>query len=273
MHSNDFGYTITAVIGLPASSRRSRKLMHGGAFAAIMVSNLWLLACAGSESRLPPITRRPTTEHHAGKVIWLDLVTPDLDSAKRFYGKLFGWSFYTNTLDRGYVTVYLRDHLIGGMVEPSVTDGAQHSSAWLTYLAVRDVDATGKIAVAHGARALSPTKTYVNRGRQAVFADPQGAVFALMASATGDPPDVLLEPDRWIWSTVIAQNVQLDSAFYKATLGYTIDALPADQGLQQAVLESGGYARARPSTKYRMMVRDCIHVGSTSFESKMFRPR
>jgi predicted enzyme related to lactoylglutathione lyase len=193
---------------------------------------------------MPPITRRPTREHHVGKVIWLDLATPDPESAKRFYGKLFGWTFYPNPNDAGYTTVYLRDHLIGGIIKPAVADNAPHQSAWLTYLAVRDVDASAKLALANGATALSTPRTYVNRGRQQVFADPQGAVFALMASATGDPPDVLLEPDRWIWSTVLAHDVQTDSAFYRDTLGYAIDVLPPDQGLQQVVLESGGYARA-----------------------------
>jgi predicted enzyme related to lactoylglutathione lyase len=54
----------------------------------------------------------------------------------------------------------------------------------------------------------------------------------------------LLEPGRWIWSTVLAHDLRADSAFYQATLGYTIDVLPTDQGLKQVVLESGGYARA-----------------------------
>jgi predicted enzyme related to lactoylglutathione lyase len=224
--------------------RRTNRILHCGALATVIASGLLLLSCASPESRLPPVTRRPTREHHVGKVIWLDLATPDPESAKRFYGKLFGWTFYSNPNDAGYTTVYLRDHLIGGIIKPTAADGAQHQSAWLSYLAVRDVDATGKIALANGAKELSAPRTYLNRGRQAVFADPQGAVFALLASSNGDPPDVLLEPGRWIWSTVLAHDVKIDSAFYEATLGYAIDVLPPDQGLQQVVLESGGYARA-----------------------------
>ena len=30
---------------------------------------------------------------HPGKVIWADLVTPDLKQAEDFYAGLFGWSF------------------------------------------------------------------------------------------------------------------------------------------------------------------------------------
>src|ERR1039457_2844314 len=35
---------------------------------------------------LPSLTQPASGEHHVGKVIWADLVTPDLDTAKRFYG-------------------------------------------------------------------------------------------------------------------------------------------------------------------------------------------
>jgi predicted enzyme related to lactoylglutathione lyase len=192
---------------------------------------------------LPPITRTSNTNHYVGKVIWLDLVTPDLGEAERFYSKLFGWTYYPSPGDAGYITAYLRDHPVGGIIKPSKDDSLRHPSAWLTYLAVRNVDATSQIAIAQGAKALSPPRTYVGRGRQAVFADPQGAVFALLASASGDPPDSLVEPGRWIWSTLLARDVHTDATFYEATFGYGVDALPNDQGLQQVVLESGGYAR------------------------------
>ncbi len=109
---------------------------------------------------------------------------------------------------------------------------------------MRDVDAANKLALAHGAKALMVPTTYDGRGRQAVLQDPEGAVFAVMASATGAPPDRLVEPDRWIWSTVLVHDVHTDAGFYQATIGYALDTLPEKQGLPQVVMESGGYARA-----------------------------
>ena len=38
-------------------------------------------SAAGFE--LPPLAQPASAEHHVGKVIWVDLVTPDLDRAKR----------------------------------------------------------------------------------------------------------------------------------------------------------------------------------------------
>jgi hypothetical protein len=42
---------------------------------------------------LPPLNSPPSNEHHVGKVVWADLVTPNLSSAEKFYGGLFGWTF------------------------------------------------------------------------------------------------------------------------------------------------------------------------------------
>jgi predicted enzyme related to lactoylglutathione lyase len=211
---------------------------------ALFITTVISMGCVAPSATLPAITRRPNTQHHVGKVIWVDLTTPDIGAAERFYGGLFGWTFYSDPSDPGYVTAYLRDHLIGGIVKPSSALTSTHRSAWLTYLSVRDVDASSAIAQAHGARVLAMPHSYPNRGRQAVFMDPEGLVFAILASSTGDPPDNLVEPDRWIWSTALTRDVRIASAFYKATIGYRIEDLHDEQGLQQVELESDGYARA-----------------------------
>src|ERR1700680_1761713 len=67
---------------------------------------------------LPPIQAPPTQEHHPGKVIWVDLVTPDLDGAKRFYGGLFGWTFRDVSIgekDKAYALALLDGQPVGGL--------------------------------------------------------------------------------------------------------------------------------------------------------------
>ena len=39
-----------------------------------------------------------TEQPLVGKVVWNDLITDDLDSARRFYGDLFGWTFERATV-------------------------------------------------------------------------------------------------------------------------------------------------------------------------------
>ena len=86
--------------------------------------------------------------------------------------------------------------------------------------------------------------TIPDRGRQAVFADPQGAVFAVLASSSGDPSDVLAAPGEWIWSSLITTDPDTDAAFYQALFNYEVYDLSSDDGAEHVMLASDNYARA-----------------------------
>ena len=45
-----------------------------------------------------------------------------------------------------------------------------------------------------GGRVLAPPQKMPKRGEQAVFADPEGALFGVVKSSSGDPEDFLAEP-------------------------------------------------------------------------------
>jgi uncharacterized protein len=198
---------------------------------------------------LPPLVQPATGEHHPGKVIWADLVTPDLAGAKRFYGGLFGWTFNDiHTGDTDYSIAVLNGEPVGGLLQRSVQAGQQRQPAWLTFISVRDVAAAERIAVAHGGKVLSKPRSYPQRGRQAVFSDPQGAVFAVLQSSSGDPPDELADPGEWIWSSLVTRDPGTGAAFYQAVFGYEVFDLPEDDGLQHVLLSTSDYARASANT-------------------------
>jgi hypothetical protein len=71
-------------------------------------------AALGAAVILPPLTQPASGEHHVGKVVWTDLVTPDLESAKRFYGGLFGWTFRDVPGDRNYALALLNGEPVAG---------------------------------------------------------------------------------------------------------------------------------------------------------------
>jgi len=195
--------------------------------------------------QLPPIGDAAHGEHHPGKVIWVDLVTPDLAAAERFYGGLFGWAFdpiRTGAAD--YAVVMLDGRPIGGLFQRPIRAGERHQPAWLTFIAVPDVDTARRTALAHGAKSLAPPKTYAGRGAQAVLADPQGAVFAVLASSSGDPADYLAAPGEWIWSSLLTSDPAQSAAFYKAVFGYETFDLPSEDGAQHVILATDDYARA-----------------------------
>jgi uncharacterized protein len=216
---------------------------------ALLASMLCGTALAALPFSLPPISDPASTEHHPGKVIWADLVTPNLTAAESFYGGLFGWTFQDlHTADSNYAIALVDGRPIAGVLQKAIPAGDQRQPTWLTFIAVRDVDAARRIALSKGAKSVYEPRTYPQRGRQAVLADPQGAVFALLASTSGDPPDYLAAPGEWIWSSVFASDPNQDAGFYKAVFGYDVFDLPSDDGAQHVILSSDDFARAGINT-------------------------
>jgi uncharacterized protein len=211
----------------------------------VCVLSLATGATAGAPFQLPPISDSPTMEHHPGKVIWADLVTPDLAAAERFYGGLFGWTFQDLRVGNSiYAVAILGGHPVAGLFQKPVPAGEHRQPAWLTFIAVRSVEQARTEALAQGAKSLAPPKVYAGRGAQAVFADPEGAVFAVLASSSGDSADYLAAPGEWIWSSLLTDDTSRSAAFYKAVFGYELFDLPSDDDAQHVILASDDYARA-----------------------------
>jgi hypothetical protein len=231
-----------------------RRVYVARCLCAVLLAATLVVPGLAAMPDLPPLAEHPTGEHHVGKLIWAELVTPDMESAQRFYAGLFGWTFQDVAIpspatDNGKVTRYalalLDGQPVGGiLLHPLPTAAARAQPAWLTFLAVGDVDAAGRIALAHGAKMLSEPKSYGRRGRQAILADPQGAVFAIMASSSGDSPDFLAQPGQWMWSSLLAPDADKEAAFYQELFAYEVYELPSSDGREHVILSSDDYARA-----------------------------
>ncbi len=211
------------------------------------------VACAApvmaSSIRLPAIVEPASQEHHVGKVIFVELVTPDLAAAKQFYGGLFGWTFHDIQTGRvQYAEALLDGRPVAGLIQRKVPASEHRRPAWLSFFSVHDVDAAKKVALQDGAKVLFGPRSIPDRGREAVFSDPQGAVFAVLASSSGDPSDVLAEPGEWIWSSLITSDPNTDAAFYQTLFGYEVFELPSSEGAQHLLLASDNYARASVNT-------------------------
>jgi uncharacterized protein len=221
----------------------SHGLSYGLCALVLCVAGAATVAAAPFE--LPPLVEPPSAEHHVGKVIWADLMTPDLAGAKAFYGGLFGWTFrdiHAGKTD--YAVADLDGQPVGGLFQGLARPGQRRHPAWLTFIAVRDVDAARQTALAQGAKVVFEPRTYPQRGRQATLTDPEGAFFAVLASPSGDPSDVLPLPGDWIWSALLTPAPDKDAAFYQAVFGYDVFELPSGDGLEHVILSSDGYARA-----------------------------
>lgn len=225
-----------------------------GTAACLLALLLARAAAAAPAVQLPPLGDAHHPEHHPGKMIWADLVTPDLAAAERFYGELFGWRFAPSVGVADYDLASIDGRAIAGIAQRAVPAGEHRQPAWLPFFAVHDVDASVKAAWRAGGALLVAPRTYPARGRQAALRDPEGAAFGLLASPSGDPPDVLADPGEWIWSSLLAHDPAHDAGFYQKLLDYEVFDLPkstgekdagasGDGGAQHMILSSEDYAR------------------------------
>jgi predicted enzyme related to lactoylglutathione lyase len=98
--------------------------------------------------------------------------------------------------------------------------------------------------MAHGGKVISEPHDYHERGRQAMLSDREGAVFAVLSSSTGDPPDVMAAPGSWIWSSLITRDPDAAAAFYQTLFGYDVFDSGSGENPNPLQFASNGYARA-----------------------------
>lgn len=107
-----------------------------------------------------------------------ELMTADVDAAKAFYTKLFGWDAEAMAMPgMTYTVIKAAGEGIGGIM-PIPQDAQGMPPHWGTYVTVDDVDATARTAEELGARLLVAPQNIPNVGRFCVIQDPQGAVIS-----------------------------------------------------------------------------------------------
>jgi predicted enzyme related to lactoylglutathione lyase len=211
-----------------------------------------LIAAASTASAAdrywPPIVDPPSGQHTPGRWVWADLVTTDVAAAADFYGKVFGWTFetYGGEDDRATYTLALADGLpIGGLVfdERAMRDN-KPSARWIGLISVPDVRAAADAVTQGGGKVVVTPTMLGERGETAVFQDPEGTLFGVVRSKSGDPADYVGDLNEWVWLDLWTADVDQATKFYSAVAGYT--ALPLEQqGLRSgAHLVSGNYVRA-----------------------------
>jgi predicted enzyme related to lactoylglutathione lyase len=112
-----------------------------------------------------------------GHFHWNELLTPDVERAKRFYSETIGWTFESMTTPDGapYWVASMGDQPVAGIFPTNRPEYKGLPEAWMSYLAVDDVDARVKKAVAAGAKLMKPVFDVPEVGRIAILTEPGGA--------------------------------------------------------------------------------------------------
>lgn len=203
-------------------------------------------AAHGAEPQLPPLNDPPTGLRLSGKMVWADLVTPDPDAARRFYADLFGWTFTSVGSGEGaYALAHLDGTAVAGVVRRADQAAERSRSRWVPFMSVGDVPATQRAVSGAGGKTLVATRAIPARGTLAVFADPEGAVFGVLDSTSGDPGDYLPEVGDWIWAQLLSRDADKAAAFYAGLGDYVPVEAEQHSALSRSVLLTrDGYARA-----------------------------
>ena len=116
---------------------------------------------------------------------WAQLNASDTAKATAFYKALLGWNAKEDPMPGSkdtYTTWMAGEQMAGGMM--AMPPGGGAPSHWLTYFNVNDVDASAAKVVKLGGKTFVPPTDVPGMLRFAVFADPQGAMFAVMKTMT-----------------------------------------------------------------------------------------
>lgn len=153
-----------------------------------------------------------------GAITWMDLSTPDLEGAKRFYQHVFGWEYYDIGADFGHYHYALtRGQAAAGIGQspPYMTT----PSAWTVYLASAEGDVDRVKAL--GGQIVVESMTVGDAGKMTICADSTGAMFGLWQPIDFIGAAVEGEHGGMAWGEVNTRNAAGARDFYASLFALT----------------------------------------------------
>lgn len=194
---------------------------------------------------LPPLNSTPTGKQITGKFIWFDLATAEFEKQKRFYGAVFGWTFRSiGNADDDYTLIVNGDHNVAGMFAVKPKEGAKAGALWIGLMSTADPAKAVKTAEQGGGAVHTPPTTLAQRGTYALLRDPEGALFGVMKSDSGDPPDRATDIGDFLWMDLFANQPAKEGQFYQALAGYEVTKNEVKDNVDRLFLASHGKPRA-----------------------------
>lgn len=119
-----------------------------------------------------------------GRFCWVDLAASDVESAKAFYGQLFGWTSYDESANGGRFTrLRLSDQDVGSIYQlrAALLDHGMPSH-WTPYIQVNDINETVQRATHLGGTVIVRPFVVTDIARIALILDSVGALVGLWES-------------------------------------------------------------------------------------------
>lgn len=154
-----------------------------------------------------------------GAPCWVDLMTSDVDRARDFYGRLFGWTSEDPIEEFGGYFNFSKDGVLvaGGM--PAMPE-AGPPDIWSVYLATDDARKTVEVATANGAQVIAPAMDVADMGTMAVMIDPTGAVIGTWQPGTHKGFGIHAETGTPSWFELHTKDHGAAVEFYRTVFGW-----------------------------------------------------
>jgi predicted enzyme related to lactoylglutathione lyase len=178
------------------------------------------------------------TSYEPGTPCWVDLSTPDLDGALRFYGGLFGWEFEDAGEEAGhYHQALVRGKRVAGL--GPAQEGAPPAAYWMTYLCGTDADEHASAIKDAGGEVEFGPIDILGQGRMVVGQDPTGAMFGIWEPQEHKGAQLVNENATLTWNELLTRDVQRAARFHGALFGFAFESLPATEASVYQVLKLG----------------------------------
>ena len=162
----------------------------------------------------------PTTglRHAQGTPCWVSLTAHDPAAAEAFYGSLLGWEFTARSMERGPYRMAMVDGLpVAGI--GAMPAGVGLPVDWVTFFAADSADEVAqRVRCSGGTVAMGPMASG-DAGRQAVAADPDGAVFRIWETHDHAGWALQHQPGSAAWSELETTGARRAGAFYEGVFG------------------------------------------------------
>ncbi|MCB9749633.1 MAG: VOC family protein [Myxococcales bacterium] len=170
----------------------------------------------------------------SGVLTWVDLATFDVAAARRFYARVFGWTY---SLDHaGYVQCAARGCPSAALYTmPAFFERINMPSFWMSYVAVAELDWVVETARTLGGRVELEERGAF--GKIALIRDPSGAGFTCHEGQWMQSPRDPTRHGRWAWSELLVSELAAVRSFYAELFGWRVTALG---GERHAILDGRG---------------------------------
>ena len=236
------------------------KVTNKSVFIPLLLSLgfIWPIQFAVSAPLLPPLNKSNTGEQITGKFIWFEHATVDIEKQKSFYGDVFGWTFRTiSKTDDQYTLIMNGGHNVAGLFSVKPGEGAKLGALWIGLMSVSDPEKAVSSVERNGGSVHTQPTTLAQRGTYALLRDPEGAVFGVLKSDSGDPPDAVVKTGDFLWVDLFAKDTAAAGKFYQQLDGYKVETSDENKGVKRVLL----YASNKPRAGIVPLPKDANRAG------------